>query len=243
MPRSGCRTSNVSSTTVTGTTGESAYFQRCMTARRATRTWAPHSVSATFTASDGCTENAPNVNQARDPLRVSPTNSTATSASAPTTSAAGASDRSLRGEIRSPRKNISRPGTQNISWRVNTEYEEPSAVSASTEDADSTMTSPNSVSRPNTPSTRCSEVSGRRSHWPSAAAVRPTARRSPCGRAVILLATAPLVPLDDAPLDAPLDVAPLDVAARDAVRTERFRSTPGIRSPARGHGTVTTPPT
>ena len=61
---------------------------------------------------------------------------------------------------------------------MNTEYDEPPAVYASTDDAESTITSPNSVSSPNTPSTRCSEVRGRRSHWPNAVAARPTASRA-----------------------------------------------------------------
>ena len=72
MPRSGCSTSSVISNTVTGTTGEIAYRQRCSAACRATSTCAPHRVSATFTASDGCTENEPSANQALDPLRTSP---------------------------------------------------------------------------------------------------------------------------------------------------------------------------
>src|SRR6476469_5380317 len=73
---------------------------------------------------------------------------------------------------------MARPGPQNSSCLVNTEYDEPPAVYASTDDAESTITSPNSVSSPNTPSTRCSEVRGRRSHWPNAVAARPTAIRA-----------------------------------------------------------------
>ncbi len=104
MPRSGCSTSNVKTSSVTGTTGFSACFHRCITARRATSTCAPHSVSATFTASDGCSDTAPNVNQDRDPPRTDPIPgiSTATSASTPASSRNGASARSTRGGIRSP---------------------------------------------------------------------------------------------------------------------------------------------
>ena len=121
IPRSGCSTRRVSSTTVTGTTGDSAYRQRCITARRATSTCAPQSVSATLTASEGCTENDPKANHALDPLRTSPTTRTATSDASPTASAAGASARNVVGRIRSPSQNMNRPGTQNISCRLNTE--------------------------------------------------------------------------------------------------------------------------
>ena len=103
MPRSGSSTSSVNSTTVTGTTGDSAYFHRCITARRATSTCAPHSVSATFAASEGCTVNDPTANQAREPLRVTPTASTAIRSTTQTTRKTGASARSCRGGIRSPR--------------------------------------------------------------------------------------------------------------------------------------------
>src|SRR3954464_7283671 len=128
IPRSGCSTSSVRITTVTGTTGESAYFQRCMTARRAASTWAPHSVSATFTPSDGWKENVPIANHAFEPLRSTPTASTATSSSTAITSNAGAHERRVRGGTGSASQNSARPGTQNMSCRVNTEYDEPLTV-------------------------------------------------------------------------------------------------------------------
>src|ERR1700761_5830920 len=55
------------------------------------------------------------------------------------------------------------------------------------------MTSPNSVSSPNTPSTRCSEVSGRRSQSWTAVATRPTASRAATGA---LTAPSTAVPRD-----------------------------------------------
>ena len=129
MPRSGCSTSSVSSThRDRDDRGAARTSSGACTARRATSTCAPHSVSATFTASDGCTENDPNANQARDPLRIVADGiSTATSDSTPTT-------QRDRGERAQPRaagsaaraRTAAGPGTQNISCRVNTEYDEPS---------------------------------------------------------------------------------------------------------------------
>ena len=161
--------------------------------RRSASTCAPHSVSATFAASEGCTVNGPNANQAREPLR-----SDAERGRAPRPAAR-----------RRPRRNGGgqRPQLPRRDPQPDPEHREPGHAEqqllgehrvrraarrvASTDDAESTMTSPNSVSRPNTPSTRCSEVSGRRSHWPNADAARPTAirrrgaagRRRTCGRA------------------------------------------------------------
>jgi hypothetical protein len=130
MPRSGCSTSNTKISNETGTTGDSACFQRCMRLRRSASTCAPQSVSATLTASDGCTENGPKANHAREPPRRAPRPgmSTATSARMPISSSGAASARSRGGGIRRPTQNITSPTAQNMSCLTNTEYDEPSAA-------------------------------------------------------------------------------------------------------------------
>ena len=111
MPRSGCRISSTKISSETGTTGESACFQRCSTLRRRARTCAPHSVSAILTPSDGCSENGPNANQAREPPRRAPIPGmrTATSSTIPSSSIGAASIRSFCGGMRSPAQNRSKP--------------------------------------------------------------------------------------------------------------------------------------
>ena len=130
MPRSGCRISRTKISRETGTTGESACFQRCSTLRRRARTCAPHSVRAILTPSDGCSENGPKANQAREPPRTAPIPGmrTATSSTIPSSSIGAASIRSFCGGMRSPAQNRTSPSAQNMSCLTNTEYDDPSAA-------------------------------------------------------------------------------------------------------------------
>src|SRR6476646_7041224 len=103
------------------------------------------------------------------------------------------------------------------------------------------MTSPNRVSRPKTPSTRCSEVSGRRSHAEMAATVRRNAvapglaRRPgawPRGRAAATFA-APVAPFAGAVRTTPDGGVAVAVLSRP-VRPPSFADPEGDVRPRTG---------
>ena len=130
MPRSGWATTRVRISSATGMSGISAWRQRRGAGRWRTSTCAPHSASATFVISEGCSDTPATRNHDREPLTCAPRpgTSTSTSSTRQPASSHGLAARHRRGGTRRPTQNSTAPTSANANWRKNTPYDEPPAA-------------------------------------------------------------------------------------------------------------------
>ncbi len=149
VPRSLPAITRTSSNRPPGSTGISAcrtwVTRRCLRSRTA----AAHRARASLAASEGCIRNPPMPSQLRLPPTVTPSGENATSASriTATPNAGQASALKTRTGRRENTSRAATPATAQAVWRRNRAYEPPPVPIASTEDEESTITRPSTVSR------------------------------------------------------------------------------------------------
>src|SRR5437763_4485876 len=171
-PRSGYSMTRANISSATGTTGTMRCRHWWMTVYWITWTCAPETANATSAASTAWNEKNPSLNQPREPLTSEPIPGISTRTSRNRQTRVSVADiwRMRSSLIRRPIQNVTAPNATKIMWRENSAYT-PLPVFGSydvTEDAESTMTAPITVSTPVRASTRWNDASGRESQAVSA---------------------------------------------------------------------------